>query len=722
MSKISKLNKTWVFLSAVVSGILVIGLFIYQLHLSYLQSLKQSELASFHNASFLLKEKMDSFIHGLQGMNGVYLATDFHPDLKTIRHYAESRNFFRNFPGAVGYGFVRRVPNNQLAQFVSQRKKQLKTFKIKRLATSHFSDSFIVEAIEPYETNSQALGLDIGSELIRRNTAEQAMDTGVPVISAPLQLVQKDQKGVGFLFFLPLYDQPQVPSTLSERRKKLIGWSNTPLHSSGLIEFLEKSIDKNLVLDISDEHAGLIHRDMRATDRRYSETSNWMRNVLIVGGRSWIVSGAMLPNHNLKFITFVALLFFFLFSCLYIFILFKIKKILIDKETSEIRVKEIESWQAAVLNGANHAMISASADGIISTFNKEAERITGYSADELIGKKTPEVFHDLDEVTLRAKFLSEELGRPVQIGYDTFIAKAFLNGTDTNEWTYISKLGKRIPVRLCVSALKNEAGNILGYLGVAEDLTEMKKIQTTLELQKQTMISSAKMAALGEMASGVAHEINNPLAIISGRTTVMKLMMEDGQLNHESLLTGLEKIEETTRRISKIIIGLRTFSRDSSNDPMVKSSLSSVIQDTLDLCHQRLINQNVVFSIHNNEDVHLLCRSVQVSQVLMNLLGNALDAIESLPTKWINLDVQKIGQKVFISVTDNGTIIAAETVDRMFMPFFTTKVVGKGTGLGLSISKGIIESHGGDLSYKLENNHNQFVIQLPCLEMNPSLE
>jgi C4-dicarboxylate-specific signal transduction histidine kinase len=202
----------------------------------------------------------------------------------------------------------------------------------------------------------------------------------------------------------------------------------------------------------------------------------------------------------------------------------------------------------------------------------------------------------------------------------------------------------------------------------------------------------------------------------------MKLMMEDGQLNHESLLTGLEKIEETTRRISKIIIGLRTFSRDSSNDPMVKSSLSSVIQDTLDLCHQRLINQNVVFSIHNNEDVHLLCRSVQVSQVLMNLLGNALDAIESLPTKWINLDVQKIGQKVFISVTDNGTIIAAETVDRMFMPFFTTKVVGKGTGLGLSISKGIIESHGGDLSYKLENNHNQFVIQLPCLEMNPSLE
>jgi C4-dicarboxylate-specific signal transduction histidine kinase len=447
-----------------------------------------------------------------------------------------------------------------------------------------------------------------------------------------------------------------------------------------------------------------------------------MRNVLNVGGRTWIVSGAMLPNHNLSFISAMSVFFFLLLSSLYLFILFKIKKILSDKETSEIRIMEIESWQAAVLNGANHAMISTNVDGVISTFNKAAERMTGFSADELIGKKTPEVFHDLEEVTARAKHLFTELGRPVQIGFETFIAKALDIGTDTNEWTYVSKLGERIPVRLCVSALKNEAGDILGYLGVAEDLTEIKKIQTMLELQKQNMISSAKMAALGEMASGVAHEINNPLAIISGRTTVLKLMMEDGQLNNESLLTGLQKIEETTLRISKIILGLRTFSRDSSNDPMLKSSLNLIIQDTLDLCYQRMLNQKIVFSIHNEEDILLLCRSVQISQVLLNLFGNALDAIEPLPEKWIRVVVKKMGNNAIISVTDNGAVIEPGTVDRMFMPFFTTKVVGKGTGLGLSISKGIIEAHGGELSYQLENNHNQFVIQLPCLESDLSCE
>ena len=186
MSKISKLNKVWVFSSALVSGILLIGLLIYQLHQSYLQSVKKSELASFHNASFLLKEKMDSFIHGLQGLNGVYLATGFNPDLKTIRNYAESRNFFNNFPGAIGYGFVRRVPNSQLAQFVSDRRKMLKSFTVKKLSQFNYPDSFIVESIEPIEMNQQALGLDIGSESVRRRTVQQAMDTGLPIISPPL--------------------------------------------------------------------------------------------------------------------------------------------------------------------------------------------------------------------------------------------------------------------------------------------------------------------------------------------------------------------------------------------------------------------------------------------------------------------------------------------------------------------------------------------------------
>lgn len=719
MSKISKLNKVWVFSSALVSGILLIGLLIYQLHQSYLQSVKKSELASFHNASFLLKEKMDSFIHGLQGLNGVYLATGFNPDLKTIRNYAESRNFFNNFPGAIGYGFVRRVPNSQLAQFVSDRRKMLKSFTVKKLSQFNYPDSFIVESIEPIEMNQQALGLDIGSESVRRRTVQQAMDTGLPIISPPLKLVQKDQNGVGFIFFLPLYDQAKVPGTIIERRKRLIGWSSSAIHSSGLIKFLEKSINKNLVLDIRDAEAGLIHRDLKPTDRRYKDSSSWMRDVLTIGGRSWVLSGAMRPNLNLSFINFISVFFFILLSSLYIYFLCKIKKIMSDKEISEIRIQEIESWQAAVLNGANHAMISTSPDGIILTFNKEAERITGFSADEMIGKNSPQAFHDLEEVQARAKHLSNELGSPVQVGFETFIAKARVKGTDTNEWTYISKSGTRTPVRLCVSVLKNDAGDIFGYLGVAEDLTEMKKIQSILELQKQSMISSAKMAALGEMASGVAHEINNPLAIISGRTTVLKLMMEDGQLNNESLLSGLQKIEDTALRISKIIVGLRTFSRDTSKDRMEKTSLNLILKDTLDLCHQRMINHDVVFSMNNEEDIFFLCRPVQISQVLINLFGNALDAIELLPEKWIKLDVKKIGQHVFISVTDNGAVIEASIVDRIFEPFFTTKVVGKGTGLGLSISKGIIEAHGGNLTYRLENNHNQFVIQLPCLQINP---
>lgn len=430
-----------------------------------------------------------------------------------------------------------------------------------------------------------------------------------------------------------------------------------------------------------------------------------------IGGRVWILKGAMATTNSSKFLLIIPWMAFTFLGLLYFLIMKKFRRVVQLKERSEIRTEEVESWQNAVLDSADYSIISTHPDGTISTFNKAAEKILGFSSTELIGKKSPAVFHDMEEIIQRAKDLSIELKTDIAPGFEAFVAKAKVKGSDTNEWTYINKSGERIPVRLCVTVMKDSSDEIIGYLGVAEDLRTLKKMEKIIEEQKLTMLANAKMSALGEMAAGVAHEINNPLAIITGRVAILKLQLEDKTLDEKSISEGIEKIHNTCFRISKIIQGLRIFSRESSNDSQIEVTVGSIIEDTLSLCRERLVNHAIKIQVSGDLNSPILCRPVQISQVLMNLIGNSVDAIDDLSEKWIKINCIRSDNLIRVEVTDSGKGIASHIVSRMMDPFFTSKPVGHGTGLGLSISKGIIESHDGKLYYKMNEGHTQFVIE-----------
>jgi PAS domain S-box-containing protein len=148
-----------------------------------------------------------------------------------------------------------------------------------------------------------------------------------------------------------------------------------------------------------------------------------------------------------------------------------------EQRQTEERLRLVSSWQKAILDSANFTIISCRPDGIIETMNAGALRELGYTADELIGKVTPAILHDRDEVLERARQLSEELGRPVEPGFETFIAKARLGQPDEYEWTYIRKDGTRFPIGLSVTALRGLEGEIVGFLGVGTNLTERKRAE-----------------------------------------------------------------------------------------------------------------------------------------------------------------------------------------------------------------------------------------------------
>lgn len=242
---------------------------------------------------------------------------------------------------------------------------------------------------------------------------------------------------------------------------------------------------------------------------------------------------------------------------------------------------------------------------------------------------------------------------------------------------------------------------------------ELAELNQQLKDSKAQAIEAGKFAALGEMASGIAHEINNPLAIIHGRASQLRDLVTDDNMNPQDILKIAERIEVTAMRAARIIRSLRSFAHDARNEPTESVPIQTIFDETLDLCKEKFKSHGIAIIESPRPAVSIDCRSFQIAQVLLNLLNNAHDAIETLDEKWIKLDVSDENKDVTISVTDSGSGIPAEVVAKMMQPFFTTKPVGKGTGLGLSISRGIIEAHHGELRIDQTCANTRFVIRLP---------
>ena len=248
-----------------------------------------------------------------------------------------------------------------------------------------------------------------------------------------------------------------------------------------------------------------------------------------------------------------------------------------------------------------------------------------------------------------------------------------------------------------------------------------EKTQTIIQ-QQASLSSSAKLSALGEMASGIAHEVNNPLTIILGKARSLRKQVVASQVDVDGALKNLDVVEATAMRIAKIVKGLRSLSRNSEGDPFEEVRVGTIIQDVLELCQEKFKHASIRLDVVNEADPLLSGRPSEIAQVLMNLLSNGYDAVAMLSDRWIKVEVEVIerkeakageGERVVIRVTDSGPGISPELATKIMQPFFTTKEVGRGTGLGLSISTAIIQNHGGELRYDAECHNTRFVIELP---------
>lgn len=233
-----------------------------------------------------------------------------------------------------------------------------------------------------------------------------------------------------------------------------------------------------------------------------------------------------------------------------------------------------------------------------------------------------------------------------------------------------------------------------------------------LKERSDKFLGQSKFSELGMMSAGIAHEINNPLAVIQARTSQLLRIYRDPNKQKE-IGEGLQQILFTSERINKTIQGVREYVHQDEASPPVEVTLRDLFEDVLAFCGQRMKNHGVNLRLYGLENFSVVGHKIQLEQVILNLLNNSFDAIEFLPDKWIEVSgIQKDG-RIQLYFKDSGHGIPPEVASRIMEPFFSTKDIGRGTGLGLSLARGIAEKHGGTLEYLSDRPHTTFLLELP---------
>jgi PAS domain S-box-containing protein len=394
------------------------------------------------------------------------------------------------------------------------------------------------------------------------------------------------------------------------------------------------------------------------------------------------------------------------------------------RDVSERRRTEKLLGQSRIIESAQ--VMVRELNGTIVHWTAGAERLYGYSRSEAIGS----VSHDLLKTIFPTDLVAIE---------SALRTKEYWEGELVHQ--------KRDGTRICVSSYwilhRDEQGRPYRVLESSTDITGLKEAEdhilelneqlamrnATLEKaneliasQTEQIANTAKMSALGEMAGGIAHEINNPIGIIHARVNDLKEIAEESDTVPSATVIGtMEKVSNLVMRVAKITKSMRRFSRDAHQDPFHATTLDEILDDTLSFCQERFKLRSVALRLPRDAATFRLeCRGTEIAQVLLNLLNNALDAIEALPEKWIEIEGKDAKDFIELSVTDSGTGIPHAVREKLGQPFFTTKEIGKGTGLGLSISRGIIESHGGSLTLDVDCPHTRFLIRLPKKPQSPT--
>ncbi|MDC1174779.1 ATP-binding protein [Bacteriovoracaceae bacterium] len=265
-------------------------------------------------------------------------------------------------------------------------------------------------------------------------------------------------------------------------------------------------------------------------------------------------------------------------------------------------------------------------------------------------------------------------------------------------------------VHIAQTKLNGQESFIVSMKSIDDILNKQKVIED----QRRQIENAARLSSLGEMAGGIAHEINNPLSIITGNAYRIKKEVKKIGVENEFINKYLNTIQETVKRMNSITTVLLNLSRNGDELQEEEIDANQLIEDVVHLSSLRIRDEGINLMISNNKIKSLFkLNRIKISQILVNLLNNSIDAISNFDSKWIELRVVETELKIKYYVIDCGEGIIPEVANRIFEPMYTTKDIGKGNGLGLSLSHTLAKDMGGDLRYENIEGNTSFVLEVP---------
>lgn len=354
------------------------------------------------------------------------------------------------------------------------------------------------------------------------------------------------------------------------------------------------------------------------------------------------------------------------------------------------------AFRQAILDAAAYSIIATDMKGTILSFNKAAERMLQRKSVDMIHKQTPAVFHDEEEIVKRAEQLSEQLGEKVEPGIESFVALARRGRPEEHEWTYIRKDGTRFPVHLSIAGVRNRQNEVIGFVGMAYDLTQVKEI----ERMKNELIAIT------------THEIRSPLTSIKGALDL--LAKAEGKTN--PLLEIARSNSDRLLRLTNDILDLQKMESGKMVFHPKEFNIEELFLKVIEINQMNAHNRGV--TLIPPVDIHecmVYADEDRILQVLTNFVSNA---IKNAPkNSLVTFEAVRIGDYIRIGVRDRGPGIPQEYHNLIFQKF--SQVPGEkkiGTGLGLSICKSIINEHKGKIGFDTSPEGTVFWFELPILQ------
>jgi two-component system NtrC family sensor kinase len=360
----------------------------------------------------------------------------------------------------------------------------------------------------------------------------------------------------------------------------------------------------------------------------------------------------------------------------------------------EQELKSSKNFLENILESSIDAVVTTDHKGYITYVNRAFRELVGLRSHQIVGKHISVFYKDGIDQARQIMNKLRAFGR-------------------IRDYEFDIKAGEKIiPIRTSDTLLYDDYGEIVGTMGVFQDITTRKTLSEKLSATQAELIQAVKISALGDLVTGVAHEINNPLMASDTFLHLLEESMDDNlELKKRVLL-----IKECNRRIQDIVQKLREFSRQAKVE-FTAMDANDAVQAVMAITRQQLLNQGIEVELALSEDLpKVLGDKNQIEQVLLNLISNARDAMESTSEKALTIQTRlnQKGRQVEISVRDTGIGMTDEQIEKIFNPFFTTKDSDKGIGLGLSICYRIIEAHQGKIEVKSTlNQGTEFLVSLP---------